>query len=307
MSAEATLAVMEHADGASPSEWRMLMLLANEANASGVTTGISMETLAKRMGIKDRAIAGVKNRLKKAGRLVILDQGGGRGRTAVYWIKLPGLDGPEETPQIHGKNPADGVQNESQTPHTRSSKNAGRSISSSLTTSSSTKAAKEKEFLDILAESKVFYQTEGPDPEELLDGLELLRRGQKVGGRMVQPIEMAIAAACIATFNRCFEWKGKSGSDYGLGANLTSIVERARQRPSWDICKHVRLVESAWRIRWWEKIGRNDRRPHPNVIWGPKSFENVVQDAGDEAAGQTPTEFKQRYDEFGWSEQERGG
>ncbi|HEV2790408.1 MAG TPA: hypothetical protein VGV69_03820, partial [Solirubrobacterales bacterium] len=131
-------------------------------------------------------------------------------------------------------------------------------------------------------------------PDELVDGLELLRTGKKVDGKLVTPVEMAIAAAAIHAFNRCFEWKGRTESDYGLGANLKSVVMRIRDRPSWDAGKHVRLVESAWRVRWWEHNGSSERRPGPNVIYGGNAFENVVQDAGDEAAGESLDRIKKR-------------
>lgn len=116
-------------------------------------------------------------------------------------------------------------------------------------------------------------------PDEMRsDALELLRAKRKVDRHLVSERELGIAAAALSEFNR------QADSDYGLGAHLTSIVMRIRERPSWDAAKHVRLVASAWRIRWWERSG-NGRRPSPNVIYGERSFENVVQDAMDEAAG----------------------
>jgi hypothetical protein len=119
-----------------------------------------------------------------------------------------------------------------------------------------------------------------PDPDNavMTDALDLLRQKRKVAEKLVTPRELALATVCIITFNHCFEWEGKKGSDYGLGANLTEIVMRVRDRPSWDAAAHKRLVESAWRIRWWEKRS-GARRPSPSVIWSPKSFEQVVQDA----------------------------
>lgn len=296
MSAEATVAVMEHGEAATstPAEWQMLMLLANEANARGVVSEVSMAELARRMGKSERGVAGVKKGLKASGTLVILEEGGGRGRCGVYYLNLPSLAGPEETPQKSVETPQPGTPKESETPQPDSPNGGGRSISSSTTSSSSGKEAKEKEFIRaITGFVDPDVEVEG---EIIEDGLTFLREGRKVGnpGKVVTPVEMAIAAASTATFNRCFEWKGKKGSDYGLGANLTSIVERARQRPSWTVDKHVRLVESAWRVRWWEQNGRNDRRPHPNVIYGAKSFDNVVQDAGDEAAGEKPAQIRKR-------------
>jgi hypothetical protein len=296
VSAEATLAVMEHGQDATstPAEWQMLMLLANEANAQGVVVGVSMADLARRMGKSERGAAGVKGRLKAAGTLVVLEEGGGRGRQAVYWLKLPGLAGPE-TPQNPVETPQPGTPKNPETPQSAAPIPDDRSISSKTTTgSSSSKGGKEEAFLISLFGQPGGVAEDAVDRDTVADALALLGQGKKVGGKLVTPVEMAIAAGSIAAVNRCFEWKGKTGSDYGLGANLTSIVERARDRPSWDAANLVRLVESAWRVRGWERNGCGDRRPHPNVIWGGKSFDNVVQDAKDEAAGESPTKIRKR-------------
>jgi hypothetical protein len=114
-----------------------------------------------------------------------------------------------------------------------------------------------------------------------VDARDLLRQKRKVDGHLVTVEEMARAAAALAAFNRC------SGSEYGLGAHLRPLVMRVRERPSWDGPKLVRLVESAWRLRWWEKQ-RNPRggRVGVQVVFGnERVFEQVAQDAADEAAG----------------------
>lgn len=285
MSAEATLAVMEHAAG-TDAEWRMLALLANAANPRGVVTGVSMQELAEKMDKSERGVAGVKSRLKASGQLVVLDEGGGRGRSATYWIKLPGLAG--QTPQ-------DAVQ----TPQPDSGQPEPLPPVPPIptTTSSSSRKAKADEFHAHIADPVLAILT--ADSAELIDGLELLRQGKKVDSKLVTPVEMAIAASAIATFNRRFEWKRPDGeiakgADYGLGANLKSVVMRIRDRPSWDAAKHVRLVEAAWKVRWWEQDGRSKRRPTPNVIYGSGAFENVVQDAQDLAAGSSPATIKKR-------------
>lgn len=111
------------------------------------------------------------------------------------------------------------------------------------------------------------------------DAQALLRAKRKVDGAVVTEAEMAVATAALTEFN------AQAGSDFGLGANLTCIVMRARERPSWDPAKHRRLVQSAFRLRWWER-SRRGGRPTPQVIYGnAKVFEQVVQDAADEAAG----------------------
>lgn len=124
---------------------------------------------------------------------------------------------------------------------------------------------------------------EFPDgvPEDIAaDANELLRRKTRVDGRQVTVTEITIAAAAVAEFNR------QSGSEFGLGAHLRPIVMRVRERPSYDFGAHVRLVQSAWRLKWWEKRGRRRGRPTLAVIYGHAGvFEQVVQDAVDEKSG----------------------
>lgn len=285
------MAVIEHATG-TDAEWRMLMLLAGEANRNGIVTDVSMEVLAERMGKSVRGAAGVKGRLKKSGQLVVLEEGGGRGRRAIYWVRLPGLSGPEETPQIGVDTPQPDSPNGDE--RSRGSKTAEGEEEGEEPKAPKSKAAKERQFHELLGDRLADTPSENGDPEALVDGLELLRRGEKVKGQLVTPIEMAKAAVCIGTFNRCFEWKGREGSDYGLGANLPAIVQRIRERSSWSLDKWTRLVESAWRIRWWEHMGDKDRRPGPPVVFSGNAFENVVQDAAEEAAGEKPAAIRKR-------------
>jgi hypothetical protein len=113
------------------------------------------------------------------------------------------------------------------------------------------------------------------------DARQLLAQKRRVDSRVVTAGEMVRAAAAVAAFN------AQSGSEFGLGAHLTPVVMRIRERPSWDAAKFVRLVESAWRLRWWEKQ-RNPRggRVGVQVVFGnERVFEQVAQDAADEAAG----------------------
>lgn len=127
--------------------------------------------------------------------------------------------------------------------------------------------------------------------ELLADARELLRRKSKVGGRLVTVAEMACAAAAVAEINR------QSGSEFGIGAHLPAIVGRVRERPSYDPAAHTRLVQSAWRLKWWERSGAG-RRPTPAVIYGnARVFEQVVQDAVDERKGTTreTTEPEKRF------------
>jgi hypothetical protein len=116
-------------------------------------------------------------------------------------------------------------------------------------------------------------------PDEMRSDAEALLRGKrKVNGRLVTPREMGIAASALAEHNR------QAKADYGIGPWLTPIVMHIRERPSADAGVHVRLVQSAWRMKWWERNGSR-RRPQPTVIYGDRSFERTWQDARDEAEG----------------------
>jgi len=168
------------------------------------------------------------------------------------------------------------IEEEGKTIEGRSSARAGRPPGM--------KAKEWQEFWDAIGEQLDPDLDADPletDAEMVVDALELLRQHRKVDGKVVTPHEMAIAAVALERFNRCFEWQGKPGSSFGLGGVLPELVMRIRDRPSWDSATHVRLVESAWRLRWWEKKA-GGRRPSPSVIWSAKSFPQVVQDAADE-------------------------
>lgn len=303
MSAEATVAVFEHAEG-SDAEWRMLALLANAANPAGIVSGVRMFDLAEQMGKTERGAGQVKKRLVDSGQLAIVDEGGGRGKPATYWIKLPGLVGPDDegavtvlriagpgNPEDSGQKPRRRKRGKAaQTPKEPAGKGGRRSIQGETTTSSSSSSARAR-FAEELQDVEV-------SDEMIADALQLLRDRRKVSGKLVTPREMALAVAGLAAFNREFEWEGRRGSDFGLGAALGSIIMRLRDRPGWDPATHVRLVESAWRVRWWER-GRRPRRPSPNVIWGERAFEQVVQDARDEAAARKAGRPTRKYTRSG--------
>lgn len=108
------------------------------------------------------------------------------------------------------------------------------------------------------------------------DGEVFLGRKRKVAGRVVTEREMALAAAALSEFNRQLE------SRFELGPWLALIVARVRDHPSWDADAHMRLVRSAFRIKWWTRRGRQ-QRAKPPVIWSEGSFPNVVDDATREA------------------------
>jgi hypothetical protein len=273
MSAEATIAVMEHAEG-TDAEWRLLAILANSADHEGVVS-MSREELAEKVHKTEKSVGGTLGRLKKSGQLMELEHGGGRGKKNVYWLNLPGI--PEPALRKIAEGTAGNPENDG-TAGAPPTGNGGGGSNQGEKRSSSEKAAA---FMEGLRDCEV--------PDEMqADALSLLRREKKVGSQLVTPEEMACACAALAAFNRLFEWKAhnglRKGASFGIGAALTSIVQRIRERPSWDPATHVRLVESAWRLRWWE-AGGDRRRPTPNVIYGPKAFEQVVQDATDEKEG----------------------
>lgn len=114
-------------------------------------------------------------------------------------------------------------------------------------------------------------------------GEMLLVQKRKVGGRLVTADEMGIAASGLSEFNR------QLGSSYQLGPWFTEIVMRERDVPQYDSAAHVRLVQSAFRLRWWERRG-DTRRPKPGVVWGPKSFGEAIEQATHEASARRQLE-----------------
>lgn len=280
MSAEADVAVREHAEGTS-GERLMLHTLANRADEYGICSDARVKDLAKWTGKTVRGAQQILRSLERSGQLVKLVEGNGRGNVSVYWIKLPGLDGPDAW-DVKGEIVGTGKGEKVGTGEAERVKPAapgeGSSPSPDPSPSSSTSSlgrqrapAREAQLAEELRDAEV------PD-EMVADARSLLKNGRKVDRHLVTPAEMATAAAAVAEFNR------QSGYDYGLGAHLTTIVMRIRERPSWDAAKHVRLIQSAFRFRWWETKGSGNR-PTPAVVYGARCFEQVVQDATDEAAG----------------------
>lgn len=256
MSLEAVNAVLADTE-ATDAGWRLLLLLAYDSNSEGLVAETSIPGYAPRMNRKAGGVAGVKAALVKAGQLVVVTEQKD-GKRGTYRLNLSGL----------GEAAVEQPMDETLLPST-----AGRP--------KGVKAETWKEFwaaahpyipdLDTIPEGD-------PRGEVGFDAMDLLAQRRKVGGKLVTPRELALAAVGLITFNAKFEWLGAKGSDYGLGANLSEVVMRIRDRPSWDADTWVRLVESAWRMRWWEKKA-GGRRPTPSVIWSPKAFEQVVQDA----------------------------
>lgn len=263
MSLEAVNAVLADTE-ATDAGWRLLMLLAFDSNSEGLAAEVSIPAYAKHMNRKAGGVAGVKAALVKAGQLVVVNEQKD-GKRGTYRLALAGLG----AAAVPTEPPSDEL-----LPST-----AGRP-----------KGVKAETWLEFWRAGYPYLPQEVKvgtepltEPAEMVaaDALILLGEKRKVAGKLVTPRELGLAAVCILLFNRDFEYQGKKGSDYGLGANLTEVVQRIRDRPNWDAPTWARLVESAWRIRWWENRA-GGKRPTPAVIWSPKSFEQVVQDASAE-------------------------
>lgn len=111
------------------------------------------------------------------------------------------------------------------------------------------------------------------------EAVSLFAQRKRVDGKVVTADEIVVAAAALAEYNRQAE------QEAGLPAHVTKLVMRIRERPKASAEKHVALVQSAFRLRWWEKRGRPSR-VSPAKIWGStQCFENVIADALDEKNG----------------------
>lgn len=133
------------------------------------------------------------------------------------------------------------------------------------------------------------------------DAAALLKAKAKVDGRVVTKAEMERAVAALAEFNK------QLGSGYGIGTNLTPLVMRIRERPSWKAERFVSLVQSAFRVKWWEAPGRDARRPTPAVIFGnSRVFEAVTEDASREGRGEDTKTAQKRYTRSGPTGEKQG-
>lgn len=248
----------------------LLVALADGANDHGILWR-GQKSLARRVGTNDRTVRENLKRLEERGlirREPAFRDDGSRTTDTIY-LALPAADRvSDEELGVSGDPPADVA---GRIPEHR--------LSAAAPPGSGQPGVNHQEKLDE-HQSISQSETEGIPSEMLADAEELLRQGRKVDRRKVTEREMMLAAQALAEFNR------QAGSGYGLGAHLTPIVGRIRDRPSWDGAKHVRLVQSAFRLRWWERNGRN-RRATPAVVYGERCFDNVVQDAADEAAGKS--------------------
>ena len=137
-----------------------------------------------------RGAGQVKRRLIESGQLVVLEEGGGRGRSAVYWLKLPGLPGPEKPrDEEPGK--------DAQTLNDPGGQTDGGSNTGTTTTSFVFSRAR-PELRRGAARRRRPRRRCAPTPRRSFT------RSARVGGKQVTPAEMAIAAAALAAYNREF-------------------------------------------------------------------------------------------------------
>lgn len=263
MSARATAWAWEQDVPAS--EKLLLVALADECRQDGVVLHLVQADLAAKVGAGERTVRTNLGKLVERGMVLRAPQFEGRQRTADR-IELA-IDPVEEPADLA----ASGEDGRAPLPSTTTKDGEGGG--SARPDSPGAALAAVAEFVPVTM---------------LDDAAELLRQKRKVDGRLVTPEEMARAAAAVAAVNRV------SGSEFALGGHFRAIVMRVRDHPSWDAAKHVRLVESAWRLKWWERNGRG-RRPTPAVVYGnERVFEQVVQDAVQEKRGETPDGPKPR-------------
>lgn len=282
MSVEAiTWAFAQTTDGPGPK--LVLIALANRADDSGVTWA-GQETMAGDCSMSVRAVRDNMKRLEAAGMLARIQRFRKNGSRTSDWIVLaPGVEDRgtlRESSDSFEKDAPDVAALTSparQNPPEAESDGDHRQIPGGPEPSGepSGEPSSSERHLFSLAFSQVSESVGA-------DSFALMKAKVKVDGRLVMPLEMEKAAVALSVFNR------EADSEFGLGAHLRPIVMRLRERPSLTPEQMVRLVESAWRIRWWERKGKG-RRATPAVVFGNAGcFENVVQDAVQEAKGETP-------------------
>jgi hypothetical protein len=271
MSAEASAWALQQ-DAGGPGPKLLLLVLANHADKDGVTYA-GRALLAQECCCRTATITTNFAKLESLGLVKRLERRRGNGsRTSDWTVLAPQLE--DRGPMIDAASDEypEGVSQLAQ-------RGSGTETVGKENGPGQVRFSGSPEQSGEQSESRPSSSSDEPD-ELAADAERLLKAKTKVGTRQVTSEEMGVAVEALRAFNRC------SGSRYGLGAHLTPIVGRARERPSWDAAQHVRLVESAFRLRWWEQNGnaRRGRRPTPAVIYGnERVFEAVVQDAIEEA------------------------
>jgi hypothetical protein len=282
VSVEAAKAVWDHS-AAEGTPLVVMLALANRADEWGYVWW-SVDTIAAKARLKRRAGQYNLRKLEGMGELEVVIEGqdrGGRHYTTLRRITLlsDNADARADAIRRFGKGAPDG----------RKGASGGRERAQAVVGKG---APHGRETAHTYAPD-TSVETEGEKQQELGDddteleeeARRLLHERKKVGAKVVTDEEMECVRAAVEEFN------AQGSFEYGLSAHLDYIVRRVRERPKWDSDTHRRLVQSAFRIRWWEQQQRGDRprRPSPKVVYGnPGCFEQVVQDAVDERKGHLP-------------------
>lgn len=267
---------------------RVIMLrLASRADENGICTE-GVDDLARVTGLKRRAVQGNLTRIKEKGELVrVGNEAGGRGNKAVYQLALGDL-GKGASARAKGasgrpeKGARDDVKGAPERPERVHADDSTTRSSTSLVVGSSKNPVEEGE-----------SNGENSPTDDVVAAVLAAKR--KVGSRRVTEAEARTAAAALAEFN------GQADRDLVLSSEdwLRMIVGRIRERPELTPAQHERIVQSAFRFRWWEQRKDSDgkrgkaRRVTPSVIYGSsRCFEEVLQDAIDEANGKASPDDK---------------
>jgi hypothetical protein len=246
-------------DGRSLPIARSIFLALVDVCSEGPEQVVTRRELADRAGVTPKALSDYLPQLQAAGLLVVTRRRNERGGDipSIYSLVEPGS--------------------------AMGATLAGDPRAGDPTSSSSTHNGREEE------DEKGGHAERVLPPDIEADVVALLKAKRRVDGKLVTEDEMRKAAAALVAFNTA-----QGGADHGLGANLVKLVGRIRERPAWEAAKWVRLVESAWRLRWWEKTG-SGRRPTPAVVFGNANvLEQVAMDAAAEAAGQPIADTPER-------------
>ena len=261
----------------------VLLALADNAHDDGAGAYPSVETLARKAGLSKRATQYALRSLEEVG--AIEEVGKSRYGTTEWCVVMGGAPfAPPALGTAKGVQNGDGggartgplgVQALAPEPSVGTAENLSPS------------SARESELFD--GETTMVMGNEAATNAPLMqsplhfDAITLHRQGTKVDGRKVTADEMSKAVDALDEFN------AQADKSLSLGPHLTPIVGRVREVPAMTGGEHRKLVQSAFRIKWWEKGKAGSKRPlTPAVIYGSsKCFANIMSDQEEESQGTT--------------------
>ena len=265
MSVEALSAVLNHSE-ATGNARNVLMALANRADEHGICwPGVA--DLAKRSKCGPRTVQRQLRKLEELGELeVLLGGGGGRGKTPLYWIKLPTLDGEVAPDHPHYLRLRENGKGDRLTP-----------ISGAVKGDSPDTDTEPKRVTDqaIKGDNPGSKRVTAVTPETSIGNVNEpstnKRPGQgpaSVGKKAVTDREREIAQAALDAFNAQLK------SSYTPLGYFAPIIRRIREEPDLGPSDHAGLVEVSFRKPWWS----NEERPTPKVIYGNRAvFEGALE------------------------------